>query len=245
MLHSLSAAELLLAWERGLAQPPVQRALTLLMIAWPEHSRDTLAALSIGQRDTWLLALRETLFGPQVTSLATCPACGDQLEFDFAVSDILAVPSRVQNTDLYMLNVADCEIQFRLPNSVDLQVIADVPDIASARHELFTRCIVQGYRHGEQIPVNQLPDQVVSAVAEHMAQLDPQADVQLALTCPACANQWAATFDIGSYLWGELNAWALRLLREVHSLAAAYGWREADILAMNSIRRHCYLEMIG
>jgi hypothetical protein len=52
-------------------------------------------------------------------------------------------------------------------------------------------------------------------------------------------------FDIVPYLWTEINAWAMRLLREIHSLATAYGWREADILAMSAVRRHWYLEMIG
>jgi hypothetical protein len=50
--------------------------------------------------------------------------------------------------------------------------------------------------------------------------------------------------DIASYLWSEIHAWAGRMLRDVHALAAAYGWREADILAMSPWRRQAYLEMI-
>jgi hypothetical protein len=34
-------------------------------------------------------------------------------------------------------------------------------------------------------------------------------------------------------------------MREVHTLAAMYGWRETDILAMSAWRRQRYLEMIG
>jgi hypothetical protein len=83
------------------------------------------------------------------------------------------------------------------------------------------------------------------AVAERMAQADPQAEVQLALTCPACQHEWLATFDILSFFWIEINAWALRLLQEVHRLASAYGWRETDILGLSSWRRQFYLEMIG
>ena len=43
----------------------------------------------------------------------------------------------------------------------------------------------------------------------------------------------------------ELATQAKRLLREVHFLARAYGWREADILAMSARRRQAYLEMVG
>jgi hypothetical protein len=48
-----------------------------------------------------------------------------------------------------------------------------------------------------------------------------------------------------SFLWSEIHSWAQRLLRDVHAIAAAYGWREGDILAMNPLRRQAYLELIG
>ena len=64
-----------------------------------------------------------------------------------------------------------------------------------------------------------------------MAELDPLADVRLNLHCPDCAQEWEAGFDIVSFIWAELNAWARRLLGEVHELALTYGWSEAEILA--------------
>ena len=76
-----------------------------------------------------------------------------------------------------------------------------------------------------------------------MAETDPQADVQLALACPACGHTWQATFDIVSFFWSEINAWAYHTLREVHGLALAYGWTETDILALSPQRRQLYLEM--
>ena len=78
-----------------------------------------------------------------------------------------------------------------------------------------------------------------------MAEADPQADVQLALVCPACGHTWQATFEIVSFLWAELSAWAERTLADVHALASTYGWREADILAMSARRRQRYLELAG
>ncbi|HEX2516118.1 MAG TPA: phage baseplate protein, partial [Chloroflexota bacterium] len=38
---------------------------------------------------------------------------------------------------------------------------------------------------------------------------------------------------------------ARRLLREVHTLARAYGWREAEILALPGRRRQTYLDLVG
>jgi hypothetical protein len=78
-----------------------------------------------------------------------------------------------------------------------------------------------------------------------MGQADPLADLTLLATCPACGHNWRILFDIVSYFWDEIQAWGGRLMREVHTLASAYGWRETDILAMSAWRRQRYLEMIG
>jgi len=73
---------------------------------------------------------------------------------------------------------------------------------------------------------------------------DPHADIRLDLDCSACQARWQAPFDIVPFLWSAVDAWALRLLRDVHRLARAYGWREADILALSPPRRRCYLELL-
>jgi hypothetical protein len=51
-------------------------------------------------------------------------------------------------------------------------------------------------------------------------------------------------FDIGGYLWEELDAWAHRVARDVHVLASAYSWSEDDILGMTAERRGTYLDLI-
>ena len=45
--------------------------------------------------------------------------------------------------------------------------------------------------------------------------------------------------------WAELDAWARRLLLDVHTLARAYGWSERDILQLTETRRQFYLNLIG
>ena len=78
-----------------------------------------------------------------------------------------------------------------------------------------------------------------------MADADPQAQIKLALVCPGCSYAWHALFDVAAFLWSEVHAWAKRILYEVHTLARAYGWREADILAMSARRRQIYLDLVG
>lgn len=242
-MQVLLASELLAVWEQGLSQGPLQRALTLLAAACPGINVDTLANLSIGQRDARLLTLREWTFGPQLVCLAICPQCGEQLEAACNVDDIRA-GTEIETSEPLSLSIAEHEVRFRLPNSVDLLSVANIEDLAGSRQLLFERCLLAAGYHGEDRSAEQLPAHVVEAIIDHMAQVDPQADVELSLCCPGCNHDWLATFDIISFFWSEINAWAYRILREVHVLASAYGWRESDILAMSAQRRQIYLELV-
>jgi hypothetical protein len=230
-MRTLSASELLDAWERGLGQRPAERALTLLAAASPGTPPDALTALSVGRRDAVLLAIRERNFGPSVTGLADCPNCSEPLELTFDMSEIVAPPASVSTESLIAGNV-----RFRLPDSLDLLALGGCADVPSARALLLRRCVIDR-------DADSLGEDDVDAVVQAMAEADPQADVQLDLSCPACRHQWFAVFDIASFLWTEVNAWAHRTLQDVHRLAVAYGWREPDILALSPWRRQVYLEM--
>ena len=78
-----------------------------------------------------------------------------------------------------------------------------------------------------------------------MTSLDPEANLNLALNCEACDKTWLADFNIGSWLWEEVDVRARTLLTEVHTLAQAYGWSEKAILALSVQRRASYLDMVG
>jgi hypothetical protein len=234
-IRALPAAELLACWEQCLAQPPLQRALTLLGAASPETAPDTLEGFSIGQRDAGLLAFRAWTFGRQLNCLASCPACAEQLELAFDIGDIWA-PADAPPEAL-SASIAGYTLRFRLPNSLDLAAIADCGDLPARRRLLLERCLLAAERDGDQAAAADLPADVVRAMAESMAQADPQADVQLALACPGCGHQWQAGFDIESFIWSEIKAWAARALREVHTLATAYCWSESEILALSPLRR--------
>jgi hypothetical protein len=241
-MRALTAPELLDAWERGRGEPPVQRALTLLAPACPETPLEALARESVGRRDARLLTLREQTFGSRLVSVTACPACGERLETAFEVADI-RVPETGGGEETLRLPVAGRELTFRLPNSLDLAALALCADLEGARRRLLGRCLLAA--PGEELAVDRLPAEALQAVADRMAAADPQGDVELALQCPACSHAWQAAFDIASFFWTEVDAWARVLLHEIHTLASAYGWREADILALSPWRRRTYLELIG
>lgn len=225
---AISAATLLDIWEAGAAQPPLARVLALLAPLFPETA---VAELPVGARDALLLLVREWLFGAQMECIAVCPACTARLEFSLATTALRALAPA---TAVQQLDVGGQQLAFRLPASADLLALPPGP---AATRRLIERCLVDA-------PA-MLSDEALAAVATAMAAADPLLDLRIELACPDCGHRWAAPFDIAGFVWQELDRWARRLLRDVHTLARAYGWSEREILALSSQRRALYLQMVN
>ena len=240
-MADLFPALLLETWEHGLPEPGYKRALLLLALACPDKSDEECGLLPIGRRDACLLSLRERLFGSEMESLAVCPSCGQQLEFSCTVADLYPLPES-EGDDLLTLTRDELVVRFRLPNSLDIMMVVEGEE--DIEHALLECCITEVRQGPNPVSVATLDKTVLAAVVEAMEQADSLGNMQLAMTCPACAHSWLSSFDIVSYLWSELDAWAKRILREVHVLAVTYGWNERDILTMSPRRRHYYLDLV-
>lgn len=243
-MRSLSASEILEAWERGLSQSPIQRALELLSPVHPEATWDSLAGLSIGRRDAELLALREQLFGAEMAAVAACPQCGGQLDLTLNTAEIRSA-GPLEPEDRIGMAVAGFEVQFRLPNSEDVAAAMNRSDSDGGRRRVIGRCLLSAQFEDAPVAFDEVPDEVLDAVSKRMASADPLADIQLRLACASCSHRWQAGFDIVSFLWREIESTAGRLLRDVHTLATAYGWQERDILSLSPARREYYLALMG
>ncbi len=244
VMRRLSGQEIVRIWEVGLGQHPLDQAITILMSVYPEASHDTLALLSIGQRDACLFKTREQTFGQRLSSLAVCPVCKEQIEFILNMADMRITPNIEPIDEVFALITDEGELHFRLPNSLDLAAIIDSQNLVDARKLLMQRCVLQASQRGSDVAVETLPETLIAALATHMDTCDPLAVIEIPLDCPACGHQWQILFDIVSFFWTEISAQAKRLLHEVHTLASLYGWREADILSLSSVRRQFYLEMV-
>ena len=240
---SLTAAELIQVWENGRERPPVMQALLLLAAAFPQEPLQTLAELPVGQRDRRMLELRRWLFGPRLESVVVCPQCGERLELTFDVSQI-QVPAFPQAPGSWELEHAGFYLRFRLLNSQDLLAAQQAGGPDAGRRAMLDGCLLEA-RHGDRPQrADELPEEVQTALTRRLAELDPQAEVNIPVTCPACEHRWLALFDIVTFLWQEINAWALRTLEEVHTLARAYAWSEDEILALSPWRRRADIEMV-
>jgi len=238
------ANEILNIWERSGGKSPAERSIDLLYVS--STGAEDPAALSIGQRNTLLFRLREKLFGPSLSNIADCPSCHERVEWVSGISDLLIAGGErdVLATEVFTLNAEPYEIQFRLPNSYDmLRVYAD-PVYQSSPERLYWDCIQEVKKGMDGYNAADLPQEVLDQLDRRMEAEDPQADISMLLCCPNCAHAWEMAFDICSYLWIEIDNWAKHALREVATLASAFGWSESEILGMSPRRRRLYLEMI-
>ncbi|SHF09558.1 T4 family baseplate hub assembly chaperone [Streptoalloteichus hindustanus] len=237
-----SASDLLATWEAGVSAGAVQRALLLHALARGGEPGDHLA-VPLGERDLDLFGLRRRLFGERLNGRITCAGCGEELEFDFDVGQVLSLSP--PPAEPLVVKVGGRVVRFRLPTSGDLLAAVAAGSAEEAKAVLLERCVLTVDGQSDAELVRELSDDLREPVAQAAAEADPGADVRLDLPCAECGHRTKAAVDIASYLWSELDNWARSTLVDVHLLASAYGWSEPEVLALSPLRRRYYLELVG
>jgi hypothetical protein len=212
--------------------------------AYPDATTESLSDLPVGERDRRLIDLRSAVFGEQITSVVSCPACHEKLDLEFRTSDVRQPGLEFESPD-FLLEIDGFEVSFRLPTTRDVGVVLQSSgDPEDAARALLARCIQRVVVDGEPGSIDDLTVDARNQVMSAMEDADPQSHVEIGVTCPSCDHVWDETFDILSFFWTEIEALAIRLMQEVHLLASTYGWSETEILAMHPQRRNMYLNMI-
>jgi hypothetical protein len=239
----MTAASLLInCWESASRAPARWRTLALVLPAVDGADVESMAGLPVGRLDSRLLELRRHLFGEDMEALASCPACGQLVDLSFEVGEITVEPPA---DPPLVAEVDGWSIEFRLPDSRDMQAAASCAGAEAARRLLIDRCVLGLTRASQPHAIEDAPAELIAAMEDAMAAADPQADMRLKLACPDCGVEWEATLDPGSFVGAEVSSGARRLLGEIHRLAAAYGWSEAEILGLPSRRRQAYLDLMA
>jgi hypothetical protein len=191
---------------------------------------DAVRALTAGDREALLLELRRLTFGERLECLLSCPAagCGESIELDLRAGDLLLAPYQDARPE-YERDGA----RFRLPNGGDLEAAADAArdGVDAGVRLVLERCLLAGE-----------PGERLDAL---MAELDPQADLELELVCPACGHAFTVAFDTGDYLSREVGRDGDALLHEIHLLGLHYHWPESELMAMTPRRRRRYLNHLA
>lgn len=240
-MRPLTAAEIIQLWETSCCLHPIDQALSMLRVVLPHQGRDELAALPLGRRDIFLLALRRMTFGDALPAQCRCPCCGETVEFELSCSDLeretVEAKEQMFSRDGYTMHI-------RPLNSFDLAAAAEENTLLRAREILLQRCTSNIRYQGSLIGIANLPPDIANTMSQSTLEADPQAEKLLELGCPSCCHQWLTMLDIGHILWLEISARAQRLLREIHLLAQAYGWHEQEIINLTPARRAAYVQMV-
>ena len=226
---------LLAVWEHGARRHPIDRALLLFSLAVPQRPVNTLADAPLGIRNASLLELRDACFDAPLAAWVDCPACGERMSIDL---DRAQLPSAPRET------AEPIEVgghRFHRPTSRHLARLADTTDTDAAARQLLRDCADAA----DALPQDDgALDALLANVEKALDDADPWSDLSIALSCPACGHDSAASFDIAGYLWEEIDSHAKALLDDIHTLASAYGWTEPEILALSAARRAAYLERV-
>lgn len=228
-------------WERGLAGVPAARRLLLAEAA--ATTGQGAVDLPLGTLNSLLLELRCGAFGDSLPCTTDCPACRESLDVTVTAAELR--PSRLRGgageadalaeSATGTLTALGATITYRALTARDVAAVD--PAAPGARQTLLRRCVV------DVSPPADLPDEVLDEVAQRLAGLDPGVNPLLTLSCPFCGHRWEAALDIADHLWTDVSGCARRILHEVHALARAYGWSEADVLSVSPVRRRFYLEV--
>lgn len=215
----------------------------MLAPAFPDRTFEQLAALSVGERNVRLVALRVRLFGSAVEAVVACPRCGVALEFAF---DLLDVCSAARDPDAFQpapfeVALDDRRLLCRPATTSDLAALPS-GEGSAARRELAARLVVEGWGGEAKLTPSDVDEAAAARIAAALEDADPYAQTPMAFTCAACEHEWTSSYDIVSYLWTEIVAQVHRILEDVQRLAKSYGWAEGSILAMSGVRRRFYLD---
>ncbi len=235
----MTSEELLAAWEQGTALPVTDRAASLIGILDPATDVDD---LTVGQCDAVLFELRGHLFGDRLDVIATCAACGDQIDMELQRSAIAPPVTEVARE--LTLAIDGHSLELRILRNADFRALAGLGSDVTPR-DVVARCLVSATGpDGGPVTVSALPEEVVDTALEALAEADPGAHVLLDISCP-CGAGWTDQIDIRDVLWSEVELWVTELLHDVHALASAYGWRESDVVRLSPWRRDWYRRAVG
>jgi len=194
--------------------------------AGPEPEEAHIWALPVGVRTA---ALLRTALGEAGTlqRVVRCRACLERSEIELPLSELPPPPC-----DPLQLEVDGEPWMLRLPSGADQRAwqLAGVEPLAVAQSLLLT-------------PRELRPD-LLPRLADAMHEHDPLTDFHVATQCVNCEAGILAPLDLEHIALGVLAGAQRRVLDDVHRLARAYHWSEAQILALPAWRCAAYLERV-
>ena len=230
------------------AQPRAQVATVLLAACLRDRdggsfAPDTVWNWSVAARLQGLLAIAYATAGARTAAVASCsrPDCGERIELELTLADFAQAASDSIDWQTPQRQAA----RVRLPSGGDQLAWYHQH---RAGHDadpawLARRLIVSLDGHPPAISWP-LPSAWIASLASALAEADPLTALTVAAPCPACGTELVIAVDLEYLLLDSCRRRQRALLDDIHHLAGAYHWSEADIVALPAGRRARYLSRI-
>jgi hypothetical protein len=238
-LHVPATSALLDAWEDAQSAPADHRAL-LVLDTMRDDRGDELAEHTRGELNRLFLRARGLLFGEVCDAVADCGGCGAQLEASIPLRALT-----LADADVFApaeLRVGELRVRYRLPTWAELTALR-TQSVDHAADSLLARCVTAIRSGKRQLVLAEIGDAARAAIDAAIGTADTDAVIEVELACPDCGRTCVQPMDPASFLWDEVNRWALSTLSEVAELAGTFGWSQEAILSMTPWRRRAYLSL--
>lgn len=229
------------------------RAVSELLVAVVERlgaydrvDAELVGALTRGDRQALVLALRAGLYGDRISLIARCPnpACAALSDVDLQISELM--PARAIARASLACETPSGAAVIHEPTGADDDAVAAHPGTRAERVALLWSRLVE--LDGRRLATDEwpaLPAATRHAIALALAQGARVPELTFLARCPSCAAHLELVIDPFALLARELRLGGDRLFAEVHALAFHYHWPESEILALPRPRRWRYLELLG
>lgn len=231
-MAGISPATLIALWDTADRAPPHRRLTTLLGAI---EGAGAIGGDTLGGRNRRLLLFHRALDGAPLVAHVKCAHCAVDNEFAIPADAILADPVPDPEARI-RIRIDGRTLGFRLPRMRDIEAARDETG-ADLAGPVLERCLTSGS--------GPIPAPAAPRLERKFEALDPAANIVVTIACSGCAKPIAASVDPASFVARDLDRIVDLLLRDIDTIASAYGWDEAAILALPPERRRRYVAMIA
>jgi hypothetical protein len=209
----------------------------------PPREEDLLDA-TLAWRLAALAAVTAASQGSRLAAVARCPGkdCGAAIDFELDLPALLATDAGRRVAGRIPLGGGSSEVALRLPTGRDQAGWRREPPPDPASMALSLDMEIDGRPAQDD---RWMTEEFLEALGGLLESADPLTSLQARAECSGCGAVRDLDLDLETLLLRRLEAEQKYLLRQVHALAAAYHWPEAEILALPPGRRNRYLALLA
>lgn len=208
---------------------------------------DLLWALPVGKRMQCLLTLCRLSQGNIFSFQFSCAnaRCGQLMELDIPLAQFMEVRQAADTKDSVTVKWNGEKLRLRKPTGQDQREWLQhaYADESAATHAMVQQLLVSE-QDGPATSPGHLPADLLAEISRALDAADPLMNYQCSVVCPYCDHRADYPIDLEAFALKQLQQVQHNLLNNVHCLASAYHWSEAQIFSVPPWRRALYLKRI-